>query len=377
MTVDDRGQMRILLVTADTSFADDRSECLVADLVRGLPPAGLDVALACPESSLTQVASAAGVRIFPIELASGLATTRASALRRIIAGFKPDIVHAHGPRAAMVARLADSRARRRVVYTVRDLHVHHVAPRAKRAAFLRVEHRLRARTAAWVCECGSDCDLAERLKILRRERSHVVYKGVELPQLPSSGVRHAVDVPLVLSIGVFNEQKDQRTLLDAWASARSSAPDAVLTLVGSGEFEPRLRERVFALGIGDSVRFLAPRPDVASLYAEAELFVLSSRWEGLPYVLLQAMAHNLPVVSTAIDGIPELVINEDTGLLVPAHDPGSLAWAMRELLTDPDRRRAMGEAGRIRIERHFTLDEMIESTIRVYGEVLSAGEARD
>jgi len=330
--------MRVLLVTAARA-SGDRPESLVADLVRGLQAQGLDVALACPEGSLTELASIAGVRAFPIDLASGFATTRANALRRIITTFEPDIVHAHGSRAAMVARLADPRARRRVVYTVRDLHVHHVAPRAMRAAFLRVEHRLRARTAAWVCECGSDCDLAEHLKILRRERSHVVYKGVELPELSPTKASAVTGNPLVLSIGGFNEQKDQRTLLDAWASARSSVPGAVLVLVGSGELEPRLRERVFAHGLGDSVRFVAPRPDVASLYAEADLFVLSSRWEGLPYVILEAMAHGLPVVSTAVDGIPEVVINEDTGLLVPAHDAGLLASAIRQMLADPDLRR--------------------------------------
>ena len=186
----------------------------------------------------------------------------------------------------------------------------------------------------------------------------------------------APDTPLVISIGRFHEQKDQRTLLDAWAAARSATPGAVLALVGSGEFESKLRVRALALKLGDSIRFVPPRSDVAPVYADADLFVLSSRWEGLPYVVLEAMAHRLPVVSTAVDGIPEAVLNEDTGLLVPAHDPVSLASAMRHLLGAPDLRRVMGERGRERVEHHFTVSEMVGGVVRVYGEVARGAATR-
>jgi len=147
----------------------------------------------------------------------------------------------------------------------------------------------------------------------------------------------------------------------------------VLAIVGSGELEGRLRERALALSLGDSLRFVSARSDAASLYSAADLFVLSSRWEGLPYVILDAMAYGLPVVSTAVDGIPEAVMNEDTGLLAPEHDAGLLASAIRHLLGDPELRNAMGQAGRERIERHFSLEEMVEGVTRVYREVVSAG----
>ena len=78
-------------------------------------------------------------------------------------------------------------------------------------------------------------------------------------------------------------------------------------------------------------------------------------------------------MSTAVDGIPEAVINEDTGLLVPARDSGSLASAIRMLLADPERRRSMGQAGRERVERHFTLDEMVDGVMHVYREVVTSG----
>ena len=130
--------------------------------------------------------------------------------------------------ALRCSRGSPTRARASVSSTrVHGIHVDKAGSRARQAALLRVERRLRSRTAAWICVCGSDLDTGEHLKLLKRERSHVVYNGIEMPlAAPPSAARFdgnsasGVDTPLALSIGRFDEQKDQRTLLDAWASAR-------------------------------------------------------------------------------------------------------------------------------------------------------------
>jgi glycosyltransferase involved in cell wall biosynthesis len=380
-TPDERSAFRVLLVAAATSTTGG-GERHVADLLRRLPADGVEVGLACPAGGdLSALAESLGIAVFAANVASGFSPASTSALRRAIEAFAPDVVHAHGSRAAMFARLADPRPRARVVYTVHGIHIDKAGSPARRAALLRLERRLRYRTAAWITVCGADLDKGERLKILRRERSHVVHNGIAMPPplaAPMLGDFRAElgisrETPLALSIGRLHEQKDQRTLLDAWAGVRGEFPDAVLALVGSGEMEGELRVRSVALSLGDSVRFVPPRRDLAPVYADSDLFVLSSRWEGLPYVVLEAMAYELPVVSTAVDGIPEAVMNEDTGLLVPARDPVSLAAAMRRLFRDPELRASMGASGRARVERHFTLEEMVEGVLRVYGEVLSAG----
>ncbi len=320
----------VLLIAAATATTGG-GERHVADLLRRLPARGIRVGLACPPGGdLGALATLTGAEFFEADIASGYSPSEARAVRSAIDAFRPDVVHAHGSRAALFARLADSRACERLLYTLHGIHLDKAGTRARQAALLGLERGLRSRTAAWICVCGSNLETGERLKILSRGRAHVVYNGIETPVPPATSpgafrreLGIDADTPLALSIGRFDVPKDQRTLLDAWASARAAAPGAVLALVGSGELEGKLRVRAMALGLGDSVRFVPPRPDVASLYADADLFVLSSRWEGLPYVVLEAMAYELPVVSTAVDGIPEAVINEDTGLLVPAHDAGS------------------------------------------------------
>jgi glycosyltransferase involved in cell wall biosynthesis len=374
--------MRVLLVAAATATTGG-GERHVADLLRRLPAAGVDVGLACPPGGdLSALAQSLGIPVHMVDIAAGLSPVARSALRSAIAGFAPDAVHAHGSRAAMFARIADPRPRERVVYTVHGIHIDKAGSAARRAALLRLERRLRHRTAAWITVCGADLDKGERLRILNRERSHVVHNGVEMPPLVADSMRGefrselgvSAGTPLALSIGRFHEQKDQRMLLAAWAGVLGELPNAVLAIVGSGELEGQLRVRSVALSLGDSVRFVPPRPDLAAAYADSDLFVLSSRWEGLPYVVLEAMAYGLPVVSTAVDGIPEAVMNEDTGLLAPPHDPVSLAVAMRRLLRSPEMRATMGAAGRDRVERHFTLDEMVDGVVRVYEEVAAAGE---
>jgi glycosyltransferase involved in cell wall biosynthesis len=127
---------------------------------------------------------------------------------------------------------------------------------------------------------------------------------------------------------------------------------------------------VAAAGLQDSVRLVRPRAELAEAYVDADLFALSSRWEGFPYVLLEAMSFGLPVVSTAVDGIPEAVVDGVTGALVPPENPPALARALNGLLSDPARRRSFGEAGQRRVADAFTLDHMIERLCGVYSDLL-------
>jgi glycosyltransferase involved in cell wall biosynthesis len=173
-------------------------------------------------------------------------------------------------------------------------------------------------------------------------------------------------VPLVLSVGRFHEQKDQETLLRAWRIVAASHPDAVLAIVGAGGLAGRLRELAAADGTSGSVRLVTPRAALAEAYVDADAFALSSRWEGLPYVLLEAMAYGLPVASTDVDGIPEAVVDDVTGVLVPPEDPLALGTALEHLLSDPARRRRMGEAGRKRVTAEFSLEQMVARITEVY-----------
>jgi glycosyltransferase involved in cell wall biosynthesis len=226
-----------------------------------------------------------------------------------------------------------------------------------------------------VTVCSADLAKGGRLGVLDCARATVVHNGIAMPAVsPARGAFRVElglgpDTPLALSVGRFHEQKDQRGLLTAWRDVVSAVPGAVLALIGAGELDPDLRAHAAELGLGDSVRFVDPRPDLASAYADADVFVLTSLWEGLPYVVLEAMSFGLPVVATGVDGIPEAVEDDVTGLLVPPARAEETAVALTSLLCDPARRAAMGEAGRTRVGSHFGLDAMADALVAVYREV--------
>ena len=166
----------------------------------------------------------------------------------------------------------------------------------------------------------------------------------------------------VLAIGRLAPDKDHGTLIRAFARVLDDHPTAQLTIVGEGEERDRLERLAATLLPSDRFRLEAPTgTDVVDLYHRADLVVLSSVREGAPNVLLEAMACGLPVVATAVGGVPDLVADGVTGLLVPSGDPVTMAGAIGRLLSDPAARAAFGRAGRERVERQFSIAEMVRA----------------
>jgi glycosyltransferase involved in cell wall biosynthesis len=163
------------------------------------------------------------------------------------------------------------------------------------------------------------------------------------------------------AIGRLEPQKDHATLLDAFARlrARDDGGRHHLAVVGTGRLEDDVAARVRAGGLTDHVALLGPRDDVPMLLTAADGLVLSSRWEGLPNVVMEAMAAGLPVVATRVGGIPELVEERSTGLLVPAADPGALAAAMAQVgRMAPAEIAAWGDRSRARVAQLCDPDEV-------------------
>ncbi len=174
---------------------------------------------------------------------------------------------------------------------------------------------------------------------------------------------------VAICVARFAPQKAHDVLLRATAEARRSAPELRLLLVGDDPFgDGRERAEALAaeLGQADAVRFVGIRRDVARLLAVADVFVMSSLWEGFGLVFLEAMSAALPVLATSVSGVPEVVENDVTGLLVPPSDVQAFARALVRLASDGARREALGRAGRQRVRERFGLDRMVEATLDVY-----------
>ena len=177
---------------------------------------------------------------------------------------------------------------------------------------------------------------------------------------------------VLVHVGRFAPPKNHALLVEAFAHVRADAP-LYLLLVGGGELEDAVREQVAALGLESRVRFLGVRADVADILRASDVFVLSSRVEGNPLSVMEAMAAGLPVVSTAVGGVPELVREGATGLLVPSEDAGALARALQALVDDPVRRQAMGAAARQDAIAHFDIRHTVRGYEQLYEALLNRG----
>jgi glycosyltransferase involved in cell wall biosynthesis len=164
-------------------------------------------------------------------------------------------------------------------------------------------------------------------------------------------------------------------LLSALAALRRQGLEFCAVLVGDGPGRGSLEQQVAMLELSQYVRFLGWRDDVPRLLDAADVFVLPSvAYECLPYAILEAMAHGLPVVATDLAGIPEAVVNGETGRVVPPADPLALSDALRDVLDLPDRGRSWGQAGLRRVASCFALDQMVEAVSDLWSE--AARDAR-
>lgn len=160
---------------------------------------------------------------------------------------------------------------------------------------------------------------------------------------------------VLLHVGRFAPQKNHLLLIEAFALAVKEYPTMQLWLVGDGPLQPAVERLVKEKGLEEKVLFLGIRDDVPKLLADSDVFILPSDWEGVPLTVLEAMAAGKPVIATAVGGVPELVEDGATGVLVPPRDPEALAQGILRLVKDPDLRRRMGKAARERALEHFDI----------------------
>jgi glycosyltransferase involved in cell wall biosynthesis len=335
---------------------------MVLRLACGLREAGLEPTIATLRAGwLTDGARAASLPVWLAPQQPGLDPAWVPRFARRLRRERIDVVHSHefamNVYAGAAARLAGLAA----LATVHGAHW--VADRTVR----RIAYRVLCRVGMDLAAVSSDlADFLARSLAVPRTEIHVVPNGVPLPRPRSRDERARErarlraelaippERPLLLAVGNLYPVKDHATLLRA-----SAGLEGVHVLVaGRGPELESLASLARALGAASRVHLLGLRGDVDRLLAASDLLVHPSRAEGLPLAILEAMAAALPVVATRVGGIPEAVLEGETGLLVRPGDPEGLRDAIRNVLHDPDRAALLGRAGRARVEEHFSIEGM-------------------
>jgi glycosyltransferase involved in cell wall biosynthesis len=298
---------------------------------------------------------------------AGGAVALRSALRRESA----TLLHTHTLAAANTLGRLTARAAR--VPVVSHLHIeNHFRPAT--APLLRRADNASARLCAKLIAVSEDTRRAYERQGYPR-RIDVVHNGVAPRDASADGVRSELgipgDAPLVGEVGRLCDVKGQRELIAALAEL----PGVHAVLVGAdleqgGAYLRVLEREADAAGVRDRVVFAGRRDDVERVLEAIDVFALPSWTEGLPLVALEAMAHGRPVVATPVGGTPEVVVDGETGILVPPRDARALAGALRRLLEDADLRARMGAAGRARVQERFSEDAMAARVHELYEEAL-------
>jgi glycosyltransferase involved in cell wall biosynthesis len=206
-------------------------------------------------------------------------------------------------------------------------------------------------------------------------KMHRIYYGLEATKpLDRASARAALtaeiglpeDGVLVAMVCRLIEQKGVSYGLRAFVRVAQQHPNAHLLIAGEGPLRTALESEASALGIKNRVHFLGWRGNIPALMAALDIFLMPSLWEGFGLVLLEAMAQAIPVIATRVSAIPEIVINDETGLLVPPRDAEALASALENLLSDKPLRQYMGLQGQDRLETEFSAARMITETKTLY-----------
>jgi len=297
-------------------------------------------------------------------------------LSRIIKELKPDVVHAHDPHAVACAALAlafNTTPECPPLFASRRVAFHLKANTFSRWKYHQVDCFIAASNSIHAMLAS---DGIEETKIV------TVYEGIDIHRIqaePPANIHSElwlpVHAPIVGATAALTSEKGHRYLIEAAALVVREVPDARFVVLGDGELRPTLERQIRDLHLEKHFFLPGFRADVLGFLRAFDVFVMPSLAEGLGTSLLDAMAASKATVASRTGGIPEVVAEGETGLLVEPRDHEALARAIVQLLKDPDRRERMGAAGLARVRRFFSADRMVERTLEIYRQYARARSA--
>jgi glycosyltransferase involved in cell wall biosynthesis len=308
-----------------------------------------------------------GLDLIPLAPKTEMDLGAAWRLSRILKQLKPDIVHAHDPHGVAMAALALSMSTQ--------------LAKPPLVASRRVDFHLRGNSLSRWKYRQVDCfvcasDAIRRMLVadgVPEARAMTVHEGIDLGRVeaaPPASLHEELwlphHAPLVGNVAALVPHKGQRHLVESAMAVLPQLPDVRFIIAGEGELRPVLERQIREHHLEKHVLLAGFRPDVLSVHKAFDIFVMSSVTEGLGTSLLDAMACAKPVVATSVGGIPEVVVDGETGFLVPPRDHEAMARAIVMLLKDEALRTRMGEAGRTRARVKFSAERMVQDTLRVY-----------
>jgi len=346
-------------------------------LAHGLKSHGVAVSLCCPsESPLAKVADRAGLDLVPIEKCGRVDFKASRRLGTLLNEGRVDILHAHNSRTALAAILAVGIARRgRVIATQHFIEPKRLMAGTLKRAVKKVAHKwMNGRIDHFIAISQAVGNAMISRGDVRSDKMTVVPNGILSPHFDELQASEIVrcqlgigsDSPLIVCAARLEPEKDVEFLIAAMGSLKAEIPSARCVVLGEGSQRDNLQASICRFDVGKTVRLLGFRADAMSLINAADIFVLPSRAEPFGLALLEAMSLGKPVIATRAGGPIEIVVEGETGYLVPPSEPEALGSAIRKLVIDRETRVRLGLNGRRRFLECFTSEKMSRRVLSVY-----------
>ncbi len=361
---------RILYVsTATTVGGAEKTLYTLATLLDQKRHQVVGVVSVKPEGLYGQKLRQQGVPVQSLDLTGMPRPADVARLAEIIIRARPDIVHAVMYQAIQLCRLA----KRKVPFDFKLVSSPRVHYRTRSLWTLLIDRALKSRDDLLIAECESSKNFLLQRLGYAPNKIRRIYNGIVPPSATADRNKRRMDLGLnsgellIGSVGRLDKQKGFSILIEAMRHLKETNLRCVI--FGEGRERARLEALIRKWELSRHVRLCGERLDILSWLSVFDIFCLASLWEGLPNVLLETMALGLPVVASAVDGVPEVVENGKTGVLVAPSDPAALAKALRDLAEDPARRAALGASAHAVIKEKFTLRRMLDEYQNAYDAV--------
>jgi glycosyltransferase involved in cell wall biosynthesis len=363
--------MKILHINTERTWRGGEQQTL--NLLCGLQRRKITSHLICqPDSPMAHKASEANVRVIPVAMHGEIDLMAAGRIRSHIRKYKYDIIHSHTSHAHTLAYIASIGCRicrlvtRRVDFSIfrhSFLGLSGIKYRHMADYYVAISHKIKAVMAA-------DGIAADRI--------FVVHSGIDPQRWTHADSDHLIsefdlqqNERVVINVAHLAGHKGQQHLVRAIPHVLKKIPGVRFFIIGKGELMSELKALATSLDLNRELVFTGFRQDVGAFYKIADLFVMSSVQEGLGTAVLDALALGRPVVAAKAGGIPEIIIDGETGRLVESANPSALAQGIIELLSRTDRAKQMAERGRQVVQENFSIESMVDKNLAVYRQLFS------
>jgi glycosyltransferase involved in cell wall biosynthesis len=349
-------------------------------LVQKIDKSKFEIEVACEEKGyLVDELRKNNIKVHRLDISNSLSVKSFISTYRLLKKVSADILHTHGGTAGFYGRLASIiNYKGVVIHTYHGIHYLNFDKNLLGRIYKLIDKFLLRITDCTICVAQKDFEIGLKAGIVKKENSIVIHNGVDVEKFSLTNKNSDFKINLkkenesiiIGSVGRLHHQKGYEYLINGSKAVLEKFPNVKFVLIGDGELRNSLESLAKKTGVYNSYSFMGNQNEIAELLEQIDIFVLPSLWEGLPLVILEAMAAKKPVVATEVNGIVEIIESGKEGLLVPPKNSNALSLALIRLLEDNELCKVLALNAYEKVARDFNIAKMINETESLYHKLL-------